>query len=121
MKLTKEIEIINIYNEKVTIKPIDYDIALRTIILMEEQSLLTKKISKLFVKLYNEGITNIKENIEMKKILKLKDDMNIEEKELREKNDYWYCGIDNLDDNDTKGLIDKYKRRDGNICLKKLI
>ena len=110
-KMTKEINIINVYNEKVTIEPIPYTVALNVIELSEESALLMDKIGKLFVKLYDEGVTNIKEDIRIKKMMEVNDQLDKEEKELREKYNYWYCGLDNLDIEDKENLIIKYPRR----------
>lgn len=110
-KMTKEINIINVYNEKVTIEPIPYTVALNVIELSEESALLMDKIGKLFVKLYDEGVTNIKEDIRIKKMMEVNDQLDKEEKELREKYNYWYCGLDNLDIEDKENLIKKYPRR----------
>ncbi|CEN25448.1 Uncharacterised protein [[Clostridium] sordellii] len=109
MKLTKKIEIINIFNEKVIINPIEYDIALKIIELTKEQRLLTDKIGKLFVRLYDEG-KNIKENNEFKELNQLIDKLDKEERKLRKKYNYWYCGLDNLDISDKENLENKYPR-----------
>lgn len=110
-KMTKEINIINVYNEKVIIVPVPYEIALKVIELSEESALLMDKIGKLFVKLYDEGITNIKEDIRIIKMMTENDQLDNKEKSLREKFNYWYCGLDNLDIEDKENLIKKYPRR----------
>lgn len=110
MKNTKQIEITNVYNEKVTIEPIDYNVAIKVFELMEEQSILTDTIGKLFVKLFD-NMEDIQENKELKKLKNDCDKLDNEEKEIRRKYNYWYCGLDNLDVEDKQRLLNKYSRR----------
>lgn len=111
MKMTKEIDIINVYNENVTINPIEYNIALKLFEEGEENSLLMDKIIKLLCKLYNEGVKDVKEDPKVKELLLIHDNKDKELKSIREKLNYWYCGIDNLDKQDIKQLEKKYPRR----------
>lgn len=111
MKLTNKIQITNIYNEETIINPIDYNVALKVIELMEEQSLIGDKIGKLFLKLYNEGVEDIRNNKDIMELFGLKDNMDKQERGLRKKYDYWYCGLDNLDKLDKQKIENKYPRR----------
>ncbi|NFT08424.1 hypothetical protein FDF26_15400 [Clostridium botulinum] len=97
-KMTKEIKIINVLNEEITVKSISYELALKLAKIRYEQHFLLKEImDKLFkaTQINNEELKN--------EAFKLHDkykDIEIYIDELRTKNNYWYCGIDNLDKED---------------------
>lgn len=99
-KMTKEIKIINVLNEEITVKSISYELALKLAKIRYEQHFLLKEImDKLFkaTQINNEELKN--------EAFKLHDkykDIEIYIDELRTKNNYWYCGIDNLDKEDCK-------------------
>ena len=109
-KYTKKIEIINVFNEKVIIEPVEYSIAIKVIELMEEQSILLDSIGKLFVKLFDNN-EDIQENKELKELQNKCNKLDEEEKALRKKYNYWYCGLNNLDLKDKEYLLSKYPRR----------
>lgn len=111
MRYTKQIEIINVFNENVTIKPINYSLALEIIELMEAAHEATDKVGKLFIKLYNEGVEDIPEHKEIKKLIEESNRLHEAEKEKRNKYNYYYCGLDNLDPQDKESLLKKYPRR----------
>lgn len=110
-KMTKEIKIINVYNEEITVDPIDYNTALNIIELTEENSILMDKISKKIVELYNAGETDIKEKEPIKSMLKEHDKIDRLIEFMRKKHDYYYCGLDNLDIEDKKRIEQIYPRR----------
>lgn len=116
MKYTNKIEITNVYNEKVIIKPVPYNYAIEVIETMEDHSLTLNEIGKLFVKLYDKGMDGlqIKQNDDMKKLMALSDELDKKENDLRNKHDYWYCGLDNLDTEDKLKIENKYPRRKNN-------
>lgn len=111
MKMTKEIKVINVYKEEVTIKPIEYNTALKLITEHEENALLIDYISKLVCKLYEAGAKNIKENKEVSELLAKYDAKKEELEEIRKELNYWYYGVDNLDIEDIKVIEKKYDRR----------
>jgi hypothetical protein len=98
MKMTKQIEIINVHNEKVTIEPISYDIALMLAKVRISQHFLLDMIMDL-LRVYAETPEDeLKETID-----KLKNNYDSIEKliaDIRTKNNYWYCGVDNLEEVD---------------------
>lgn len=110
MKMTKEIIIKNVCNENIVIKSIDYGIALKLLDLEIEENTLHEKYKKRFLEIYNDNIfcndkilDNLKEQIE---------EIEHQENKLREQHDYYYCGLDNLDDvdkNKYKELREKYE------------
>lgn len=98
MKMTKQIEIINVLNEKVIVEPIAYNIALMLAKVRISQHFLLDMIMDL-LRVYAETPNNeLKENID-----KLKNNYDSIEKiisDIREKNNYWYSGVDNLEEAD---------------------
>ena len=98
MKMTKQIEIINVLNKKVTVEPIEYNIALMLAKVRISQHFLLDMIMDL-LRAYAETPDNeLKENIDT-----LKNNYDSIEKiisDIREKNNYWYSGVDNLEDAD---------------------
>lgn len=107
MELTKSIEVVNIFNERVEIKPIEYSVALKAITLRKELNMLTNKAFEILRSKYDGNINSFYEE-ELKKLLELSDEMEKEENELREKHNYYYMGIDNLREEDKRSIIEKY-------------
>lgn len=98
MKMTKQIEIINVLNEAVTVEPISYDIALMLAKIRISQHFLLDMIMDLLRAYAKTPDNELKENID-----KLKNNYDSIEKiisDIRTKNNYWYCGVDNLEDVD---------------------
>lgn len=110
MKKTKQIIIKNVFNENIIIKSIDYSVAIKLLDLEIEENTLHEKYKKRFLEIYNDNIfcndkilDNLKEQIE---------EIEHQENKLREQYDYYYCGLDNLDDADKnkyKELREKYE------------
>lgn len=110
MKKTKQIIIKNVFNENIIIKSIDYSVAIKLLDLEIEENTLHEKYKKRFLEIYNDNIfcndkilDNLKEQIE---------EIEHQENKLREQHDYYYCGLDNLDDvdkNKYKELREKYE------------
>lgn len=110
MRMTKRIEIINVQDKKVVIEPIDYKVALTVIELMEESSLLVKKVTDVLRKHCNET-KNIKEIKEINSLILKRKKLEKKEEQLREQHNYWYVGLDNLDEDDIEMIKNKYPRR----------
>ena len=110
MKKTKQIIIKNVFNENIIIKSIDYSVAIKLLDLEIEENILHEKYKKRFLEIYNDNIfcndkilDNLREQIE---------EIEHQENKLREQHDYYYCGLDNLDDvdkNKYKELREKYE------------
>lgn len=98
MKMTKQIEIINVLNEKVIIEPINYDIALMLAKVRISQHFLLEMVMDLLRVFAETPDKELKETID-----KLKNNYDDIEKliaDIRNKNNYWYCGVDNLEEAD---------------------
>ena len=98
MKMTKQIEIINVLNEKVTVEPINYNIALTLAKVRISQHFLLDMIMDLLRAYAENTDKELKTTID-----KLKNNYDAIEKiisGIREKNNYWYAGVDNLEDAD---------------------
>ena len=100
MKRTKQIIIKNELNKNIIIESIDYNIALMLLDLEIEKRKLKEQYQKRFLEVYNNNIflndkilDNLKEDIE---------EIDYKEDKLREQYNYYYCGLDNLDDVDKK-------------------
>ena len=100
MKRTKQIIIKNELNKNIIIESIDYNIALMLLDLEIEKRKLKEQYHKRFLEVYNNNIflndkilDNLKEDIE---------EIDYKEDKLREQYNYYYCGLDNLDDVDKK-------------------
>lgn len=111
MKMTKEISFTNGYGVDVTIEPIQYDVALKLINLTEEVAIRIDKAYNRIVKLVAEGHRNPKEDAEFRQYREEQEKLEAEENQLREKYDYWYIGLENLDDTDIEAIKQKYPRR----------
>lgn len=110
MRMTKRIEIINVLNEKVVIKPIDYKVALTVIKLKEESKLLVDKVTDMLRNQCNKT-RNIKEIKEINSLILERKKLEKKEEQLRKQHNYWYSGLDNLDKDDIEMIKNKYPRR----------
>lgn len=109
-KMTHEIIITNIFNEVITVKTVNYNMALNLIRLTEDNALLMDDIGKKFASLYSDGL-DINSDKELKTMLDLHTQRHEEINSIRELNNYWYCGIDNLDSEDIEQIKKTYPRR----------
>lgn len=97
-KMTKQIEVINVLNEKVIINPIDYDIALILAKIRVSQHIVLDEIMNL-LRVYADN-TNEDLKATIDNLKKSYDTIEEIDKDIRTKNNYWYCGVDNLEDTD---------------------
>lgn len=98
MKMTKQIEIINVHNEKIIIEPISYDIALMLAKVRISQHFLLEMIMDLLRAFAETPNEELKETID-----KLKNNYDSIETliaDIRNKNNYWYYGVENLEEED---------------------
>lgn len=106
MKKTKQIIIKNVCNENIVIKSIDYSVAIKLLDLEIEGNTLHEKYRKRFLEIYNNCDDNVFCNDKILDNLKEQiEEIEHQENKLREQHDYYYCGLDNLDDIDKR----KYK------------
>ena len=96
MKMSKFITIENVLGETVDIKPIEYRVARASARARVDQHFLLEEIGQKFLKGYNENNEELKQEA---KELKVKyDEKEASISYLRNKYNYWYCGVLNLDE-----------------------
>lgn len=100
-KMTKRIFDKSILNREVAIDPIPYDIALKVKRLETESALILDVVSKIEAESSRKDLEN---NMMIKNLLTKDEELYKEEIELRQRYNYWYYGLDNLEDEDRKEI-----------------
>lgn len=93
MKMTKEIKIINAFDEEVIISPIPYDAKIKILELTTDMNILMDQIV--------EEIRKNNENMELIDTYRQKYNALSDHRDsLNEKYNYWHCGLENIDNKD---------------------
>lgn len=92
MKMTKEIKLINVFDEEVTINPIPYEVKIKILELTADMDNLMNQITE-----------EIRGNEDMELIDTYRQKYNTlsdYRDSLNKKYDYWHCGLENIDSED---------------------
>ena len=92
MKMTKEIKIINVFDEEVIINPIPYDVKIKILELTADMDSFMNQITE-----------EIRGSEDMELIDTYRQKYNAlgdRRDSLNEKYDYWHCGLENIDSKD---------------------